>query len=315
MRQMQRIVLALARPLGWLVLLGLPLGVVAVLLGPWARPSPTSTHMQLLTEAAASVSGKVVDEQGEPFEGALVTAISTAPGYRREAVDARTDSSGRFAMSLRTPGTYSFRVRANGYFLLILSDPHALPEGSLSADVGTFVLRRLPEPLIDFPSGPDAAASSSAAPAGAFIGASAGASRTSAPPASAPLPDAATQAPGSVVSAPPTAAASTVPTARPRGGAVSPVSTAMPSPTPQPSPMPTGTPSPPPASTDTPVPTPTETPAETPTPFPTPTDTPTPSPIPTDTPTPTPIASVTPTPSPTPTKTPRPVPTPRGPPS
>ncbi len=61
---------------------------------------------------SASVRGRVLDESGNPIEGAVITAVSVSTGQRYQG---RTRAGGLFNIENLTPGRYTFEGRAIGY--------------------------------------------------------------------------------------------------------------------------------------------------------------------------------------------------------
>lgn len=112
---------------------------------PARHPDPTSEAAQPLTVAAGQVldgveialpragalSGRVVDENGEPFGNTSVVAIAALPGQRHVAVlpgtpgaNVRTDDRGRFRV---------YGLRPGSYYLLALSMTASLTEALVRA--------------------------------------------------------------------------------------------------------------------------------------------------------------------------------------
>src|SRR5258708_7473500 len=61
--------------------------------------------------STGAIRGTVSDASGSRIPGAQVTFVNSATGFRYSAT---TDSDGRFALVMLTPGEYSGRVTASG---------------------------------------------------------------------------------------------------------------------------------------------------------------------------------------------------------
>ncbi|MGB6691832.1 MAG: carboxypeptidase-like regulatory domain-containing protein, partial [Terracidiphilus sp.] len=68
----------------------------------------------------ASVSGLVIGPAGEPVAGAHVVAVQNDSGVQRETV---SSAAGQFLLVDMAPGSWQFRVVANG---LLISEPAKL---------------------------------------------------------------------------------------------------------------------------------------------------------------------------------------------
>ena len=82
----------------------------AAVLAVVAFAAASSAFAQGVT--SASVRGRVLDESGNPVEGAVVTAVSVSTGQRYQG---RTRAGGLFNIENLVPGRYTFEGRAIGY--------------------------------------------------------------------------------------------------------------------------------------------------------------------------------------------------------
>lgn len=89
-----------------------------------------------------SVSGKVVDEDGDPLEGAFVRLRDAESG---DVVDTEfTDLDGDFGVSDVAVGEYTVLVSMEGY-VGHETVTHSISEGGPKVDIGVFELERSPE--------------------------------------------------------------------------------------------------------------------------------------------------------------------------
>src|SRR5262245_9292958 len=111
--------------------LGTPAAIVAVAFLLWV---PCAAAQNL----TGSISGTVVDEQGQAVPGATVTVISEASGDPRVAITGR---SGEFQVTNLLPGSYTVRVEMANFRKIertktVLSAAERLSIGTLTLQVG-----------------------------------------------------------------------------------------------------------------------------------------------------------------------------------
>jgi hypothetical protein len=95
---------------------GFAIAIVALIFGVPLRSQDAST---------GAIRGVVLDHDGHPIAYATVAIVNTATGAPRSAV---TDSNGRFAVELLSPGDYSARAETQGM------SPQVTPQ--IHVDVG-----------------------------------------------------------------------------------------------------------------------------------------------------------------------------------
>jgi outer membrane receptor protein involved in Fe transport len=99
-----------------------------------AQGSPARVAItQIASATTGSISGVVLDDRGQPLDGAVVSALGTSSGF------AVSDGSGQFTIRQLTPGPYLLRAHLQGF----LPARNAMVNVRPSArTVSTFTLRR-----------------------------------------------------------------------------------------------------------------------------------------------------------------------------
>ena len=96
-------------------------GVVLVALACASPPKTTPAARQLLSNVRAVVQGRVLDRAGLPVAGLGVTAIPRGRDIEWSPA-AKTDSEGRFVLTLFAPAEYAFFL-SRGAKTVITPDP------------------------------------------------------------------------------------------------------------------------------------------------------------------------------------------------
>jgi hypothetical protein len=97
------------------------LGVVLLAIACASPPKTTPAARQLFSNARAVLEGRVVDRAGRPVAGLGVTAIPRGRDIEWSPA-AKTDSAGRFVLTLFAPAEYAFFL-SRGAKTVITPDP------------------------------------------------------------------------------------------------------------------------------------------------------------------------------------------------
>ena len=89
--------------------------------------------IQIANATTGSISGVVLDDQGQPLDGVVVSALGTSSGF------AMSDRVGQFTLRQLTPGPYLLRAHRQGYLPARNAMVNVRPS---SRTVSTFTLRR-----------------------------------------------------------------------------------------------------------------------------------------------------------------------------
>ncbi len=99
-----------------------------------AQESGSSPRIiQIANATTGSISGVVLDDQGQPLDGVVVSALGTSSGF------AMSDRVGQFTLRQLTPGPYLLRAHLQGYLPARNAMVNVRPS---SRTVSTFTLRR-----------------------------------------------------------------------------------------------------------------------------------------------------------------------------
>ena len=66
-------------------------------------------------EPCATIKGRLLDSDGNPFEGIRLSAAAYGPDYRLPAGQARSEPDGRFVLDTLPPGAESYWVATDGF--------------------------------------------------------------------------------------------------------------------------------------------------------------------------------------------------------
>jgi protocatechuate 3,4-dioxygenase beta subunit len=109
---------------------------VAVKAGAAGQPTPA----RIVLGAGATVAGRIVDEGGNPVEGAEVLMMHAEVPDPASFVRTLSDAAGAFSIPHRLPGSFRLFARHAGY-ALGASAPIVVPEGDARVDAGEIVLK------------------------------------------------------------------------------------------------------------------------------------------------------------------------------
>src|SRR5262249_9762315 len=82
---------------------------------------------------SSSLSGTVVDPQGNAIAGAIITATNIATGAARAATSSK---EGTYQIPQLAPGTYRVRAEAHGLAAVVLEDVQVLVATPITLNIG-----------------------------------------------------------------------------------------------------------------------------------------------------------------------------------